>query len=221
VEYFPSKPYPKLDSMWSTGASFLESYTSGENDEPGDFFHPVSAEEDLLLEARTGVMLEVKVHFVDRDVSFKVHLKVVDRIEQGESRGLRLAFLAVEKKREQLILAVARGEKVDFVHRQYERMDCFIPVRVTTAQGLLLDTMAIEISLGGLSLVQNHTLTEKMIVRMNIFFPGFEKPLEVDGQVVSVTSEGPGKGLGLKFTSESASFYKQLQGRLDSLRSSQ
>jgi hypothetical protein len=209
--------FPKIESAWQTGEDFLNSYkTVGQS---GRFFHPLAEDEDPPAEAKVGALLSVDLKFLDRKAEFHIHAKVVERLTAGDKRGLRLEFLPEEKERQELVMACAGGANFPYFRRRYERTPCRLPVRVSMEGDRRLDSMAIEISEGGVGLVPNHTLKTEMGVKLSIFFPGMKKPLSIRGRVAAVIPEGPRQGVGVEFLFDSPAQRDEVKYQVSLIRS--
>jgi hypothetical protein len=209
--------FPKIESVWQTGEEFLQSYKA--SGQAGRFFHPFGENEDLPPDARVGVLLSVNLRFLDRQAEFHIHAKIVERLTAGENRGLRLEFLPEEKERQELVMACAGGATFPYFRRRYERTSCRLPVRVVMEGNKQLDSMAIEISEGGVGLVPNHTLRTEMNVRLAIFFPGTKRPLTIRGRVAAVIPEGPRQGVGVEFLFDSPAQRDEVKYQVSMIRS--
>lgn len=218
----PSKPlylqtFPKIESIWRTGEEFLGSYKA--SGQAGRFFHPFAEDQQPPAEAKVGALLSINLQFLDRKAEFHLHAKVVERLTAGGNRGLKLEFLPEEKERQELVLACAGGATFPYFRRRYERTPCRLPVRVNLEGNRKLDSMAIEISEGGVGLVPNHTLKTEMGVRLSIFFPGTKKPLVIRGRVAAVIPEGPRQGVGVEFLFDSPAQRDEIKYQVSLIRS--
>ena len=144
---------------------------------------------------------------------------MVERLTAGDNRGLRLEFLAEEKERQELVMACAGGANFPYFRRRYERTPCRLPVRVSMEADRRLDSMAIEISEGGVGLVPNHTLKTEMGVKLSIFFPGMKNPLTIRGRVAAVIPEGPRQGVGVEFLFDSPAQRDEVKYQVSLIRS--
>jgi hypothetical protein len=209
--------FPKIESIWQTGEDFLDRYkTVGQS---GRFFHPIKEDEEPPAEAKVGALLSVDLRFTDRKAEFHIHAKVVERLTAGDNRGLLLEFLPEEKERQELVMACAGGANFPYFRRRYERTPCRLPVRVGMEGDRCLDSMAIEISEGGVGLVPNHTLKTEMGVKLSIFFPGMKKPLNIRGRVAAVIPEGPRQGVGVEFLFDSPAQRDEVKYQVSLIRS--
>jgi hypothetical protein len=164
-------------------------------------------------------LLSVNLQFLDRKAEFHIHVKVVERLTAGDNRGLRLEFLPEEKERQELVMACAGGATFPYFRRRYERTPCRLPVRVNMEGDKRLDSMAIEISEGGVGLVPNHTLKTEMGVKLSIFFPGMKQPLTIRGRVAAVIPEGPRQGVGVEFLFDSPAQRDEVKYQVSQIRS--
>jgi hypothetical protein len=187
----------KIESIWPTGEEFLQGHEAAGR--TGSFFHPLAEDESPLPGIEVGALLSVNLRFLDRQAEFHIHAKVVECRTAGDNRGLRLEFLPEERERLELVMACAGGETFPYSQRRHERTACRLPVRVNMEGGRRLDSMAIEISEGGIGLVPSHTLKTEMSVNLAVFFPGKKKPLNIRGRVAAVIAEGPRQGVGVEF----------------------
>jgi hypothetical protein len=182
-----------LESVWQTGAAFLDGYTAGDaaSGGPGKFLCALQPGAN----AGLGATLSVLLRFVDREAEFHVHARVVER---RESR-LRLEFLAEEKGREELVVACARGESVAYHRRARPRIPCDLAARVgaSSARVVHISSRGLQVSVDGLNrFAIDHE------VRLTVDFEG--GPQEVRARVAAVLAEGPQTGLGLEFLFDSA-----------------
>jgi hypothetical protein len=218
----PSKPlylqtFPKLESIWQSGEEFLENYKA--SGQVGRFFYPFAEDQPPPPEAKVGALVSVDLQFLDRKAEFHIHARVIERLTAGENRGLRLEFLPEEKERQELVMACAGGATFPYFRRRYERTPCRLPVRVNMEGNRKLDSMAIEISEGGVGLVPNHTLKTEMGVQLAIFFPGMKKPLVIRGRVAAVIPEGPRQGVGVEFLFDSPAQRDEIKYQVSMIRS--
>lgn len=116
-------------------------------------------------------------------------------------------------------MACAGGANFPYFRRRYERTPCRLPVRVNMEGDRRLDSMAIEISEGGVGLVPNHTLKTEMNVKLSIFFPGMKKPLIIRGRVAAVIPEGPRQGVGVEFLFDSPAQRDEVKYQVSLIRS--
>ena len=193
--------YPKLESIWESGESFL-AYHAVEEKRPGRFFHPASGDPELPAEGVPGALLSVIIRFRDRNAEFHMHGRVLERRTAGERPGLLIEFLEEEREREALVVAFARGESVPYFRRRWERISCNLYVLVHTGWGKRVDALAVDISEGGVYLVPIHELRVEDMVTLSVTFPG-RKRIAMAGRVASVIPDGPQQGTGIEFLFES------------------
>jgi hypothetical protein len=187
----------ELESVYQTGADFLERYEA--TGETGTFFCALAR---LPGQATVGAVVSVNLRFVDRDADFHVHARVVER----QADGLRLAFLAEERSRQELVLTCASGESLPYYRRRHERIPCRLEGRLVTPEGRDLEVTLISISEGGalLALV-NPPLEQESGARLSISSPGGEPPPPaVTCRIASVIRQGPQEGVGIEFRFSSA-----------------
>ncbi len=206
---------PRLDSSWETGAAFMAAY---EPREPaGRLWQPVAAGRDLPPGATPGKLLQLQLHFRDREASFRIHARVLERRSEGEKRGLLLELLAEEKSCHELVLACAEGESFPYFRRRFERVAAALPVQIQLHRGGKLAATAVEIGEGGAGLVPDHGLELKSRLRLAIDFPEDDR-LAVQARVVSIMPGGPRRGVGVEFLFESAAQRAAMAERVARLR---
>ncbi|MBI5478294.1 MAG: PilZ domain-containing protein [Deltaproteobacteria bacterium] len=186
---------PVIESDWETGAAFLEHVTHGEG--PASFFHPVAGE--LPAGAGPGGVVSVVLRFRDRAAEFHVHARVLERVEAGATRGLRLEFLESERGRQELVLACAAGESVHYRRRRTTRIPCRLPVRVRLPGAFLEDAETTDVGQGGLHLVGCRLAPPDSPLDLWIGFPGEPQPFAVRGRVVAAVPAGPQQGMSVEF----------------------
>jgi pSer/pThr/pTyr-binding forkhead associated (FHA) protein len=205
----PLESYPYLESIWQTGADFLSSYQLGSD--PGRFYYSVSRNEVMTIEVEPGALISLDIRFLDRDTSFHVHTRVIERRTEGENPGLLLELVQEEKERQELVLACAKGESIPYFRRRYERISCRIPVILERTEDDKLPATAIDISEGGARLITNHSLESGIRVLLHLSFSekkrlffSRSRRLDCNARVVSMMAKGPQNSLGVEFLFESS-----------------
>jgi hypothetical protein len=183
---------PHVVSTWETGADFRRQV--GELDGVRTFFHPVREAAELPAAAVPGALISVSLRFLDRDIEFHVHTRVVARITEAPS-GLKLAFLPEERDRQELVLASAEGESVPYLRRKSVRTPCNLDVHVKLENGTSIDTKLSTISERGAH-VALETLAPEQRVTLTIAFA--ERAVQVVGRVTAKIA-GPQRGAGIEF----------------------
>jgi len=187
---------PVLESVWVSGEDFLKHFKEGEI--TGQFFHPAQKPEDLPADAQPGVLISVNLRFLYRNAEFHLHAKVLERLETGDKIGLRLELLSEERDRQELVKACAEGQNIPYYERRFPRVACEFPVKLKLDDGKVLEGMTTNLSEGGAGVRPDHALMIDMVVGLSIELPdNFQ--LEAKGQIVFVITQGPQRGLGVKF----------------------
>jgi hypothetical protein len=192
--------FPILESVWVSGEDFLKHFTEGEV--TGRFFHPVEDKKDLPAEAVPDAMISVNLRFLYRNAEFHLHAKVLERREEGDKRGLELELLPEERDRQELVKACAEGQDIPYYERRFPRVACDLPVKLEVESGQVFQAHTTNISEGGVGLRPDHNLMIDMLVSVIIDLPQ-KYELRARGQIVFVITQGPQRGLGVKFLFES------------------
>jgi hypothetical protein len=187
----------QLESVWPTGAAFLEGYAP-QAEGPGKF-HVVSERQEP---HALGAVVSVLIRFLDREreAEFHVHARVVEK----RGNGLRLEFLPEEKNREELVVACARGESVAYHRRSHPRIRCDLPARLTTTSGERMTARALLISARGLQIavpaVPRCAIDD--VVQLALEFD--DGVHEMRARVAALVTEIQQPALGLEFLFDSA-----------------
>lgn len=192
--------YPVLESVWVSGDDFLKHFKEGEV--TGRLFHPVENVKDLPEGMVTGALISVNLKFQFRNAEFHLHAKVLERLEQGDRKGLELELLPEERDRQELAKACAEGQDIPYYERRFPRVACDLKALLEVEGGQVFQAHTTNISEGGVGLRPDHNLMIDMPVTVTIDVPQkFE--LQAKGQIVYVISQGPQRGLGVKFLFDS------------------
>ena len=195
----PALELPRIVSTWATGAEFCAQL--GEDGSERTFYHPVRDASELPAEATPGAILSVSLRFLDRDVEFHVHGRVLER-NAGGMVGLRLAFLAEERDRQELVLASAEGERIPYLRRKAVRTPCDLEVQVTSEDGSRSPARLTNISERG-AYVGLVAFVPGRKLELAISFPGHRERVHVAGRITAALS-GPQRGAGVEFMFVSA-----------------
>ncbi|HEV8323259.1 MAG TPA: PilZ domain-containing protein [Myxococcota bacterium] len=112
-------PAREVDLHYDTGAQLLGALK--ERDGRQELFIPAAPEEDALDLGEVGTVVAVHLHFADRGVTLRVNARVGWRRARGTTRlppGLGLTLLDDESGARERLLALARGQELDFAERR-------------------------------------------------------------------------------------------------------
>lgn len=218
--------YPKLESVWQTGADFLSAYRH--DCEPGRFFHPTARDEGLVPDAMPGALILLDIRFLDRGTNFHVHARIVGYQTDCDKPGMLLEFVKEEKDRQELVLASAKGESIPYFRRRHERVLCRIPVLIEMGEEDKLPATAIDISEGGARLIASQGAEREARLLLHLSFPhktlffiARARRLELNARVASVVTKGAQKSIGVEFLFESSNQRDLLVDEVSKLRSKQ
>jgi hypothetical protein len=184
-------PRNSLVARFVTGADFLAAYDAATGSFPVDL--PAGARAEEL--GADGVPMTVVVRFIDTERDFRVHATVVARDEHE----VRVAIVASEASRRELVLASARGESIPYYRRAARRVSVAVGVALTTEAGLRLASHSEDLSTRGLLFATRQAIEVGTAVRLRLAFPGRREPIGVNGRVRSVVRAGPRRGVGIEF----------------------
>jgi pSer/pThr/pTyr-binding forkhead associated (FHA) protein len=222
----PLQSYPKLESVWQTGADFLSAYRH--DCEPGRFLHPTASDEGLVPDAMPGALISLDIRFLDRGTNFHVHARILSYQTGCDKPGMLLEFVKEEKDRQELVLASAKGESIPYFRRRHDRVPCRMPVLIELGKEDKISATAIDISEGGARLIATQGPEREARVLLHLSFPhpklffiSRTRRLEISARLVSTVTKGAQKSIGVEFLFESSSQRDLLVDEVALLRSKQ
>ena len=196
-----ASPLPRLLSVWTSGASFLDTYRA--TDGLGSFFHAAATAAELPAEAVAGALLSVTLRFLHREADIQIHARVLERHESASGPGLRLAFLPEERERQELVVAWASGESVPFLRRRAPRIPCNLPVEARLPSGDRAQGNFLNVSEFGALLAIDRPLEVETTLDLSVAFSPGKRRMALRARVTAVL-RGPEGGAGLEFLFSSA-----------------
>jgi hypothetical protein len=193
----------RLELSFETGAIFLGAVRR-EAGAPLRFRWRPAEGRDLPPDVNTGDLVSAIIRLDDREADFHVHLRVTERRNEGDLRGLVFEFLPEERSRQEIVLACAEGESIPYLRRRRARVACRVPT-VLAAAGVEHAGTCTEISVGGMHVdvsgsLQGLVPDAKVTIELDLD----GRKLRLPGRVTARLDEGPQRGVGVEFLFESA-----------------